>query len=495
MRLTVRVFLSFLLSIVLLVPAAVASHFIGDCPVSLIGSTAPTSEFFSSPHGTFRNGSVVYLLRGDVLTTLNLTDLGDTSVARQDRISTLAGVEDEGDTAYSNGFLYIVSEAGLEIFDLRNTHGGTGATAPVFSSRSRVPHYRRVAVSGNILAALFPANDLPCVPGYTPNCGNSIDLYNIADPTAPAFITRISSINNFFIGFNDVAFANGYLWTTGLGGTFGFNLSNPALPQVVTVTGVRGDFLFTNGTNRLGVGQEKLIGIFHVGPANALTNIRVLTLPSIMDRGNDLMFHPEAAFDDSERVITMIDEKDPQTLKPARTLAFDVFDLTIPPYDGFDDRLYENVSFVSPDEVKWNPMAVGPFIYVNGEVSGAQTYGACGLMAGRLELDTVGALPCGGAELHGWVTGANKITRVEVFLDNSSLGNARLTRERTDVPSKTPVVGFAINVNLDQVTKGDHTLRVIATDILGNRRQIFTRPVYFAGPGGNCTSRRRLQRN
>ena len=494
MRLMVRVFLASLLSLVLLVPVTLADHLQGDCPLSLVGSTAPTSEFYFSPHGTFRNGSVIYLLRGEALTTLNLTDLGDVTIARQDRIATLAGLEEEGDTAYSNGFLYITSEAGLEVFDLRNVHGGTSGSAPVFVSRSTTPHYRRIAVSGNLLAAVYPAKDLPCVPGVTLNCFNYVDIYNIADPTAPVRVSRITTQNNFFIGFNDVAFANGFLWTTGFGGTHAFNLSNPALPQTVTINGTKGDFLFTNGTNLLGVGQETLIGIFAVGPGSALGAIRTFTLPSIVDRGNALMFHPEAAFsEDNSRVITMIDEKDPMTLRPARTLAFDVFDLTVPDYTGYDDRLFENVSFVTPDEVKWNPLSVGPFVYVNGEVSGAQTYGACGQIAGRIEFDALGSLPCGGAQLHGYVTGRNKITRVEVFLDNSSIGVATLGRERTDIASRTPVVGFTVNVNLDQVSRGDHLIRLVGTDALGNTRQFYSQPVYFAGPGSNCSTRRRMR--
>jgi hypothetical protein len=496
MRLLLRVSLLSLLSLALVVPVALADHFQADCPLSLVGTTAPTSEFYMSPHGTFRNGSVVYLLRGETLTTLNMTDIGDLSVARQDRIASLAGIDDHGDAAYNSGYLYVVSEAGLEIFDLRNTRGGSTGTAPVFVSRSTVPHYRRVAVSGNLLAAIYPMIEMPCAPGVSPGCFNSIDIYSIADPTAPVLMSRISTQSNFFVGFNDIAWANGYLYATGHGGTFGFDLSNPSLPTTVQTNVTHGDFLFTNGTNLLGVGQETLIGIFTVGAGPTLRYQRVYTLPSMMNHSNPLMFHPEATFDDTNtRVITMIDEKDPNTLKPARTVAFDVFDMTVPQYEGYDDRIYENVSVISPDEVKWNPLAVGPYVYVNGEVSGAQTYGACGVMAGKLEFDTAGALPCGGSELRGYVTGANKIKSVEVFLDNSSLGTARLGRERGDISSKFPAVGFAINVNLDQVAKGEHLLRVVATDMENNTRQVYSRTVYFAGPGGNCTSRRRIRGN
>ena len=66
----------------------------------------------------------------------------------------------------------------------------------------------------------------------------------------------------------------------------------------------------------------------------------------------------------------MVDEMDPQTLQPARTFAFDVFDYDVPMFEGKDPREYEQVSYTQGDEVKFNPLAVGPFVYVIGEVSG-----------------------------------------------------------------------------------------------------------------------------
>lgn len=467
-----------------------ASHFTADCPLSLIGQTAPASAFSPSPHATFRNGNSIYLLRGETLTTLNMNDVGEVQIGRQDRIAQLHGLETGGAVTYQNGYLYVTSaQAGLEIFDLRNTHGGDLGAAPVFVSRTMTPHYTRATVSGNLLATLFPANEMPCVFGQN-GCFNYIDIYNVSDPTSPTLLSRINA-NNFFGGFNDIAFANGFLYATGTNGTFAFNLGDPTLPSTAQIYGYHGDFLATNGFNLLAIGQETQIGVFTIGPGSRLNFRNVYTLPSIVDRSNDLIFHPEVAFDDSNHLITMIDERDPMTRMSARTIAFDVFDMSVPQYEGYDDRIYENVSFVTPDEVKYDPVAVGPFVYVNGEISGAQTYGACGLMAGTLEFNGFTALPCGGAELHGYVTGSNKIESVTVFLDNSTLGNARLTRARTDIVSSQPVTGFAVNVNLDQVARGDHQIRVVATDVAGNTRQIYSNSFFFQGPGANCTSRRR----
>ena len=100
---------------------------------------------------------------------------------------------------------------------------------------------------------------------------------------------------------------------------------------------------------------------------------------------------------------------------------------------------------------------------------------------------------CAGAELHGWVTGALKITNVELFLDNGSLGSANITGPpRIDVPSTTPVTPWKIAVNLDQTPKGLHVIRAVGTDVNGNRRQFASVSVQFAGPGSNCVVRRRV---
>jgi hypothetical protein len=162
-------------------------------------------------------------------------------------------------------------------------------------------------------------------------------------------------------------------------------------------------------------------------------------------------------------------------------------------YEGSDPRIYEYVSHTQGDEVKYNPLAVGPYVYVVGENSGLQVYGACQIVTGRIDWDNTSALPCGGAEIHGWVTGSQKIASVEVFLDGGSLGTASLSGPpRTDVPSKTPVTPWRINVNLDATTAGQHLLRAVGTDSLGNRVQFAAVPILFGGPGKNCTNRRRI---
>ncbi|HEY5611459.1 MAG TPA: hypothetical protein VIL97_09645 [Thermoanaerobaculia bacterium] len=479
------------LTLVSLTSVAQASHLIADCPLSLVGEGAIGASFGTSPHGVFRNGTVVYLLRGQTLTTLNVTDLGDVQVARQDTMSSLAARESQGGTAYSNGFLFLSGEGGLEVFDLRNVRGGIGGNAPISLARIAGLHYRRLAVRGNLLVGLYPATDLPCVPSTTsaPLCVNSIDIFSIADITNPVLVGRINSSTTFG-AFNAVAFANGFLYATGTAGTFAWDLTNPAFPVLVMSDGTQGTFLITNGTNLLGIGQETLIGVFTIGPASRLNWFNVFTLPSTFDRANRFMFHPEAWFDDT-RLITMIDEKDPLTGGSARTIAFDVFDFSVPFFEGADDRIYESVTYTYPDEVKHDPVAVGPFIHVIGEVSGAQIWGACGQMAGAIQFDTVAGLPCGGAEIRGSVTGAQRITSVEVFLDGTSLGTARLATVRTDTSSPTPVQNWAISVNLDQTLPGSHVLRAVARDAAGNTRQFATKTLFFPGPGSNCTTRRR----
>jgi hypothetical protein len=81
---------------------------------------------------------------------------------------------------------------------------------------------------------------------------------------------------------------------------------------------------------------------------------------------------------------------------------------------------------------------------------------------------------------------------VELFLDNGALGAATLDgRNRPDISSKTPVQTWRIAINLDATPRGEHTLRAIGTDILGNRRQFSSQRIFFPGPGQNCTVRRR----
>ncbi|HEV8659995.1 MAG TPA: hypothetical protein VGS96_15425, partial [Thermoanaerobaculia bacterium] len=178
--------------------------------------------------------------------------------------------------------------------------------------------------------------------------------------------------------------------------------------------------------------------------------------------------------------------------QPARTIAIDVFDFTVPLYEGSYERIYENVSYTNPDEVKFNPVQAGSFIYVVGSQSGLQTYGACGQIAGKIDWDGTSALNCSGAEIRGWVTGDQKIANVELFLDGGSLGTSPVNGPpRKDVSSRNPALTWRVTVNLDQTARGEHVLRAVGTDALGNRRQFAAQRVFFAGPGANCTNRRR----
>ncbi|MGA7613824.1 MAG: hypothetical protein WBX15_01465 [Thermoanaerobaculia bacterium] len=492
-----RVFRLFLLGALLCTAAAVpmfADHLEPNCPLSYIGGTSAATAFGQSPHAVFRNGSMVYFLRGQTLTTYSTDDVGEIQVARQDFMSDLAARDPDGGVAFNNGFLFVSSDAGLEIYDLRNVRAG--GAPPVLVSRTPGLHYRRLAVSGNLLVGLYPMTDMPCLPRIpgsntnpNPECTNSLDIWSIADMTAPALMSQIPSTSPFY-GFNDVAWANGYLYATGVGGTWAFDLSDASKPRLAYGNGVAGTFLATNGTNFLAIGQDKQIGVFLVGPAYQLGYFGVYPLPAVFDRSNDIVFHPEA-YIDSQRLITMVDERDPATGDSARTLAFDVFDFSIPIWEGREHAYYENVSLTQPDERKFDPIAVGPYVYVIGEISGLQTWGACGTMAGAIDFRNLGQFTCGGSEVHGWVTSSNKITQVQLYLDSTLLGSATLGSARQDVSSRTPATAWNLSVNLDDTAQGVHTLRAVGTDVNGNTRQFASRDVYFYGPGHNCTSRRR----
>jgi hypothetical protein len=492
---SIRLLLLVVLALTLCAQGLFAEHFQANCPLGFVGSTDPASPMFLSPYGTFRNGNQVYMLRGQTLTTLTITELGDLRVAREDFISSMANHDVKGGVAYASGFMFVSGEEGIEIFDLRNVR--EGGSAPILISRTKTPHYRRLTVQGNQLAAVFPANQLPCAPDGVNQCRNDIDIYNITNLTAPTLMLRIPSRSPSpsqpkFIGFNDVEYANGYLWTTGFGGTYGLDTtSTPGTFRVVYSSGVIGAFIESNGSSILAVGQDTLIGVYTIHSAT-LRHFKVFTLPSIFNHSNELMFHHEAYIDDS-RLITLIDERDPHTREPGRTIAFDAFDFSVPFWEGADDRIYENVSMTFPDEVKYDPILVGPYVYVIGQISGTQKWGACDQIHGQVKFELVAALPCGGAELHGTVTGKHKIESVELFLDDVSLGFATLG---TQAPgdSVLAVRNFRINVNLDETSKGEHWLRAVATDALGQRRQFYATEVYFPGPGQNCTTRKRGSR-
>ncbi len=482
-----------LLLVIVSAPSLVADHFIANCPLSLADATPAATDFDLSPHGVFRFGSNVFALRGNVLTTYTVNDAGNLIVARNDFIASLGARETEGGTAFSNGFLFLSSEAGLEIYDLRNTRAG--GTAPVLVTRVGGLHYRRLAANGTRLAGLYPATDLPCYPNTT-LCQNSIDIFDISTISSPAFIASISSrVPRLHLGFNDIAFNQGHLLAVSEVGLSAYDVHNGS-PAEVAFIAHPGKFLISNGTIA-GVGNDLTIHIIAVRPGLApFFSLRLLvTAPQYLtiDRENGIRFHRQGWYDEaSNRLVTMIDEINPLNLQPARTIAFNVYDFDVPFFEGAAERIYEEMTLTTDDEVKHNPVMVGPYIYVVGERTGIQSYGACGAMTGKIELDSINHLTCNGAALHGWVTGTQKIVNVELFLDATSLGAATLTAtNRLDISSKTPVSGWRININLDNTPRGEHLLRAVGTDILGVRRQFASKRIFFPGAPNNCTIPRR----
>lgn len=489
MRVFSRIALAFFAVAVLAQPAFSQPQ-VASCPLTLVATNPPASGFAQSPHGVFRSGNQVFVLRGQTLTTYAVTDLGDMQIVREDFLTGLAGRTAIGGTAFSNGFLFVSSEGGLEVFDLRNVRAG--GSAPVSVARIQGINYRRLAISGNTLAALYPSTDMPCSPSLA--CPTFIDIFSIANLASPFRTMTLSSANTTTGGFNDIAFNYNTLIVTGNNSTVAYDVSTGVF-RLTGFSATPGTFLASNGTNFLAVGNQMAIVTFGIN--NPFTIFNPLTYHSIatlqVGRANPIMFHPQAFIDDTNfRLITMIDELDPQRLQPARTIAFDVFNYTVPMIEGRDPRVYETVSYLQGDEVKYNPVAVGPLVYVVGDTTGLQTYGDCGQMAGRIETENIAALPCGGAEIHGWVTGAQKISTVELFLDGTSQGFATLgTVPRIDVPSQTPVFTWRVGTMLDSTARGVHFLRAIGTDVNNNRRQFAGQPVFFPGPGQNCFNRRR----
>ncbi len=483
------------LVLVVLLSASVVSadHVQGDCPLSLVDSTPALTDFDLSPHGVFRNGNTVYALRGQILTTYTANDTGNLSVTREDFLDTLGARETEGGVTYGDGFLYVSSEAGLEIWQLN-----TGA-APVRRSLTPGVHYRRLTVSGNRLAGLYPSTDLPCYPlgPTTPLCVNQIEILDVTNRTAPAIIGVVQSKSRSeYRGLNDIAFNQGYLLAATEEGLVAIDITNPASPVRTSFVAFPGQWLVTNG-NLVGIGTDSHINTFLVRPGMTPFFVRtaLLTLPEYVaiDLGNPIRFNRNAHWDEvNARLITLVEEVDPMTLHSARTVAFDVFDLSVIQFEGSAERIYEDVTLVQEDEVKHNPIAVGPFVYVIGEETGLQSYGACGQLTGRIELDGPHHLTCNGSELRGWVTGVQRVDIVELFLDNTPLGRATLGGVlRHEVSSRTPVTPWRVGVNLDTVARGEHQLRAIATDNLGRRRQFANKRIFFEGPGSNCTNPRR----
>lgn len=475
-----------------------ADHLSGQCPLSLADSTPATTQFHLSPHGVFRFGSLVFTLRGQVLTTYAPNDVGNLQIAREDFVGSLAARETEGGVAFDNGFLYISSEAGLEIYDLRNTR--VGGTAPVLVNRSAGFHYRRMTISGNRLAGLYPNTDMPCYPrpGASAACPTTIEIVDISTLTNPQRIAAINSFADFdYRGFNDIKFNYGFLIAVSEEAVVAFDIS--AAPTIREfATSLRpGKWLVSNGADFLGVGNDSYIDIYQVRPGvfPFLLRYKLLAIPEYLRIGlsNGIRFSRHASWDEANaRLITMVEEVDPQTLDAARTIAFDIFDFTVVQYEGSAERIYEEVSLVSEEEVKHNPVAVGQYVYVIGEDSGVQSWGSCGVAAGRIELDSPFNLTCGGAQIHGWVTGQQKIVNVELFLNSTALGAAAIGGPlRYDVSSPTPVTQWRLNVNLDNMARGEYQLRAIATDALGTRRQFAMKRLFFQGPGQNCTNPRR----
>jgi hypothetical protein len=475
-----------------------ADHLSAQCPLSLADSTPAATQFHLSPHGVFRSGSLVFALRGQVLTTYTPNDVGNLQIAREDFIGSLAARETEGGVAFSNGFLYISSEAGLEIYDLRNTRAG--GTAPVLIHRAAGFHYRRMTISGNRLAGLYPNTDMPCYPqpGASAACPTKIEIVDITTLTSPVRIATINSFADFdYRGWNDIAFNFGTLIAVSEVATVAFDISNPALIREVATSLRPGKWIVSNGADFLGVGNDSFIDIYQVRPGvfPFLLRYKLLAIPEYLriGRSNQIRFNRNASWDEaSARLITMVEEVDPMTLRPARTVAFDVFDFTVVQYEGSAERIYEEVSLVTEDEVKHNPVAVGQYVYVIGEQSGIQSWGSCGVASGRIELDSPFNLTCGGAQIHGWVTGQQKIVNVELFLNNTALGAAAIGGPlRYDVSSPTPVTQWRLPVNLDNTIRGEYQLRAIATDALGNRKQFAMKRLFFPGAGQNCTNPRR----
>jgi hypothetical protein len=495
MRVWSRVALLVVVVLLSALPLA-ADHFKAECPLSLADSTPPATDFDLSPHGIFRSGSLVYALRGQILATYSTTDLGNLVLAREDFISSLGARETEGGVAFNNGFLYISSEAGLEIYDLTNTR--VGGTAPVLRSRTAGVHYRRMTVSGNRLAGLYPTTDMPCYPvTYTSICSTTIDIRDVSSPTSAPLLGQIrSNVTPVQRGFNDIKFNSGFLLAVGEDALMAFDITNPAAPVRVATIFTPGKWLVSNGTNFIGVGNDETIDTFAVRPTLVPFFVRTsqFTVPFYVqtEHENRIRFNRNAFYDDANaRLITLIDEVDPQTLKAARTLGFEIFDFTVTQFEGNVERIYEDFSYVNEDERKYNPVAVGAYVYVVGEHTGVQSYGACGQVTGRIELDSPVFLTCGGSEIHGWVTGTQRIVNVELFLNDTALGAATLGPTRSDVSSTTPVTMWRINVNLDNLARGEYQFRAIGTDGLGNRRQFANKRLFFEGPGRNCTVPRR----
>src|SRR5688500_16943003 len=275
MRVLSRVALVIVLSLVSL-PLA-ATHLQSECPLTLVGSNAGSTAFAQSPHGVFRSGSALFVLRGQTLSTYTASAVGELQVVREDFIGSLGARDEDGGVAFHNGHLFVSGEAGLEIYDLRNT--GSGASAPVLVSRTPGLHYRRLAANGALLAGLHPATSLPCAPSGTLACHNTIDITSISNLANQARVAIISSLGIFgVLGFNDIAFNRGFLYAATETGVVGYSLFNPMAPiGFVSNTTMRGTFLVSNGASILGVGNDEQIHMFNVSTGGKLSRFSILT--------------------------------------------------------------------------------------------------------------------------------------------------------------------------------------------------------------------------
>lgn len=103
-------------------------------------------------------------------------------------------------------------------------------------------------------------------------------------------------------------------------------------------------------------------------------------------------------------------------------------------------------------------------------------------------------------EVRGWaIFPAATTSRVEVWLDGTPIGRARLGMERPDLEEQsgdaaTRLAGFQLIVDRDDLpaTGDEATLRVAATSADGETIEVGSVPVRFADPGGDEPAKKRL---
>src|SRR6476469_10949665 len=105
MRVVLRLALIVVVAFGFSAPVLHADHLQADCPLTLVSNNPAVSDFSLSPHGVFRSGSLVYVLRGQTLSPYNVTDTGEMQLVREDFVGSMGAHESNGGTAFSNGFL------------------------------------------------------------------------------------------------------------------------------------------------------------------------------------------------------------------------------------------------------------------------------------------------------------------------------------------------------------------------------------------------------